>query len=88
MGLSCSEAKGIIETVARRHVERLSVDGRLTVREREITRLIEMSLSNKEISAKLNISHSTVKNHVHGIMQKLSLHRRVDVAEWSRLGLI
>ena len=56
---------------------------RLTAREREIVRLIEQNLSNKEIGAVLGIEVATVKNHVHNLLDKLNLHRRLDVATWS-----
>ena len=49
---------------------------RLTSREREVADLIEDGLSNKEIAASLRIELSTVKNHVHNILEKLEVHRR------------
>ncbi|NGZ08787.1 MAG: response regulator transcription factor [Nitrospira sp. LK70] len=48
----------------------------LTRREAEIVRLIEVGLSNKEIAVRLHIEVSTVKNHVHNILDKLQLHNR------------
>lgn len=48
----------------------------LTRREAEIVRLIEDGLSNKEIAGRLHIEVSTVKNHVHNILDKLQLHNR------------
>jgi DNA-binding NarL/FixJ family response regulator len=50
----------------------------LTVREREIVRLIEHGLSNKEIGKRLGIQVATVKNHVHSILEKLGVARRAD----------
>jgi two-component system nitrate/nitrite response regulator NarL len=58
--------------------------GRLTSREREIARLIDQGLSNKEISTDLCIELATVKNHVHNILEKLQIRRRVDVGETLR----
>ena len=52
----------------------------LTSRERQILELIDHRLSNKEIARALHISLSTVKNHVHNILAKRQVHRRVDVA--------
>lgn len=49
---------------------------RLTRREREIVILIDAGLSNKEIATRLHIELSTVKNHVHNILDKLQLHSR------------
>lgn len=52
----------------------------LTSREVEIVKLLESGLSNKHIASRLNIELSTVKNHVHNILEKLRVHRRSDVA--------
>jgi DNA-binding NarL/FixJ family response regulator len=49
---------------------------RLTRRESEIMTLIEKNLHNKEIAVRLHIEVSTVKNHVHNILEKLRLHDR------------
>ena len=54
----------------------------LTPREAEIVRLIEDGLSNKEIAVRLNIEVSTVKNHVHNILDKLQLHNRYSVVKY------
>lgn len=51
-------------------------ESRLTRRETEIVKLIDDGLSNKEIAAQLHIEVSTVKNHVHNILDKLQLHNR------------
>lgn len=48
----------------------------LTRREREIALLISQGLSNKEIANDLRIGPSTVKNHVHSILEKLNVRRR------------
>jgi two-component system nitrate/nitrite response regulator NarL len=51
----------------------------LTSREREVLRLIdEESLSNKEIAGRLGIGVSTVKNHVHHILEKTRVTRRAQ----------
>lgn len=52
----------------------------LTIREREIIRLIDDGLSNKEIARHLGIEVATVKNHVHNILDKLQVHRRGEAA--------
>jgi two-component system, NarL family, nitrate/nitrite response regulator NarL len=51
---------------------------RLTLREREVARLIDQGLSNKEIARRLSIELATVKNHVHNILEKLGVSRRAD----------
>ncbi len=48
----------------------------LTARENEIMTLAEAGRSNKEIARQLQISSSTVKNHIHNILQKLQVGRR------------
>lgn len=53
---------------------------RLTAREREILALIDEGLSNKEIARRLSIEIRTVKNHVHNLLEKLSVHRRGQAA--------
>lgn len=50
----------------------------LTPREREIVRLLERGLSNKEIASLLHIAVATVKNHVHNALEKLGVHNRRD----------
>jgi DNA-binding NarL/FixJ family response regulator len=69
-----------------RHVAALAAsaqpqpDGaRLTRREWEIVGLIEDGFSNKEIARRLCIQVSTVKNHVHNILNKLDARRRAQV---------
>ena len=52
----------------------------LTVREREVLRLMARGMSNTEIAATLIIGESTVKTHVARILMKLDLSRRAEVA--------
>jgi DNA-binding NarL/FixJ family response regulator len=59
--------------------------GRLTLREREVVRLIDEGLSNKQIAHRLSIQVSTVKNHVHSILEKLEVDRRSQAAARMRL---
>jgi len=51
----------------------------LTAREQEVARLIGGGLSNKEIARCLRISVATTKSHVHSILAKLGVARRVLV---------
>lgn len=48
----------------------------LTAREREIVALLEQGLLNKEISRKLGLALSTVKNHLHRVYEKLEVDSR------------
>jgi two-component system, NarL family, nitrate/nitrite response regulator NarL len=52
----------------------------LTSRELEVISLIDQGLSNKDIASRLSIEVTTVKNHVHNILEKLSVHRRGEAA--------
>lgn len=66
-----------MSTLARRVEELAPANGKcLTKREAEIAELIEIGLSNKEIAGRLNVEVSTVKNHVHNILDKLQAHDR------------
>jgi two-component system, NarL family, nitrate/nitrite response regulator NarL len=58
--------------------------GILTARERQVLRLIDGGLSNKEIAVQLQIEVSTVKNHVHNVLEKLQVTSRMQAA--ARLG--
>src|SRR6266545_3177151 len=53
---------------------------RLTSREREIVFLIDQGFSNREIAVVLGIEISTVKNHVHHILEKLPARGRSEAA--------
>jgi two-component system, NarL family, nitrate/nitrite response regulator NarL len=59
----------------------------LTRREREIVRLIDHELSNKEIARQLGIEVATVKNHVHNLLDKLHVTTRTQAASRMRGGM-
>jgi len=59
---------------------------RMTTREREVVGLIGEGLSNKEIASRLNIATHTVKSHVRNVMEKLTLHTRLQIAAFSHRG--
>ena len=56
---------------------------RMTPREREVVALIGEGLSNKEIAGRLGIATYTVKSHVRNVMEKLTLHTRLQIAAYS-----
>src|SRR5437660_1036990 len=58
----------------------------LTDRERQILQLVDLNLSNKQIARHLGIEVATAKSHVHNILQKLHVHRRIDASSWYRQG--
>ncbi len=66
-----------------RHTRGARAEVQVTVRERQVIEAIAEGLCNKEISTRLNIATHTVKSHVHNILEKLSLHTRLEVAAYS-----
>ena len=62
--------------------DEVSDDVRLTRREREVIDLIGEGLSNKEIAQRLNIATHTVKSHVRNVMEKLTLHTRLQISAY------
>lgn len=76
--LACSPAVSALmcERLASLASARTQRPDELTRREREIAVLIGQGLSNKEIANDLRIGPSTVKNHVHSILEKLNVRRR------------
>jgi DNA-binding NarL/FixJ family response regulator len=53
---------------------------RLTPREAQIVALIDRGLTNKEIATRLVVEVSTVKNHVHNLLEKLGVRTRGEAA--------
>jgi non-specific serine/threonine protein kinase len=60
-----------------------SADG-LSVREREVARLVADGLSNKEIAGRLHLSVRTVESHIRHVLTKLGLVNRTQLANWVR----
>lgn len=67
----------------------------LTPREREITALIWLGLTNPEIAQRLSISPNTVKTHIKNILSKFNVHSKrgladrlasLDLSDWVDLG--
>ncbi|MGB4813137.1 MAG: response regulator transcription factor [Methylophilaceae bacterium] len=56
---------------------------KLTPREREIIVMLARGASNKEIARILDLSESTVKIHVQGVLRKLNLSSRVQAAVYA-----
>lgn len=56
---------------------------RMTPRERDVINLIAEGLSNKEIAARLGVATHTVKSHVRNVMEKLTLHTRLQIAAYA-----
>ena len=61
----------------------------LTEREKEVLGHVVAGLSNKEIGGQLSITESTVKRHLHSILEKLHMDNRVQAAAYAlRTGLV
>jgi two-component system, NarL family, nitrate/nitrite response regulator NarL len=58
----------------------------LTARERVILELVDDGLSNKDIARRLNIQVTTVKNHVHKLLEKMHVKTRAEAAARHRAG--
>jgi two-component system nitrate/nitrite response regulator NarL len=58
----------------------------LTEREGQTLALIAAGMSNKQIARELGISDGTVKIYVKNLLQKLSLHSRLELAAWVHNG--
>lgn len=72
-----------LEHMVRRAAVMRDLSHQLTVRELEVVPLIAAGLSNKEIGARLGISHSTVKVHVKHLYRKLRVNGRVALLHWA-----
>src|SRR4051812_8944530 len=55
--------------------------GTLTMREREVLRLLEIGLSNREIADELVVSVGTVKWYIRQIYAKFDVHNRLQAIE-------
>lgn len=56
----------------------------LTVRERDVLRLLATGLSNRDIGERLGIAEKTVGKHVSAVLDKLGLNSRTEAALWQR----
>lgn len=56
-------------------------DSRLTARERDVTRLIELGLSNTEIATQLHLSLATIEGHITRIYRKTGQRRRAPARQ-------
>jgi DNA-binding NarL/FixJ family response regulator len=56
----------------------------LTPREKEVLDLVRQGLTNREIAHTLWIAESTVKVHIHHVLEKLGVRSRTEAAAFSR----
>jgi RNA polymerase sigma factor (sigma-70 family) len=73
----------IVDHAVREGKSKLNEAVRMTTRERQVILLLGEGMSNKEIAQKMHISTYTVKSHIHNIMEKLALHTRLEIANYS-----
>ena len=68
---------GEIEVVADPEIDQL------TVREKEVLRLIARGYTYKEVAKRLSISVKTVETHVSAVLRKLQLSNRHELTRWA-----
>jgi len=73
----------IVDHAVREGKSKLNEAVRMTKREREVIGFLGEGMSNKEIGQKIRVSTYTVKSHIHNIMEKLALHTRLEIANYS-----
>jgi DNA-binding CsgD family transcriptional regulator len=71
---------------AKADVEPRGLIDSLTVREREVLKLIGLGATNREIADKLIISEHTVKSHLRSILNKLNIRNRQQAAVYAERG--
>ncbi|MFP5322267.1 MAG: ATP-binding protein [Acidimicrobiia bacterium] len=85
LGAEIGHAGGRAPAVAR---SRGPAGAELTDRELAVLRLVADGCSNREIGARLHISHHTAANHVRAILVKSGCRNRTEAASWAlRLGV-
>lgn len=73
----------VIEIGLKKGKGKLTSAVRMTKRERQVVALIADGLTNMEIGQKLHLSTFTVKSHVHNILEKLTLHNRLQISRYA-----
>jgi len=73
----------IVDHAVREGKSKLKEAIRMTKREREVIEFLGEGMSNKEIGQKIRVSTYTIKSHIHNIMEKLALHTRLEIANYS-----
>jgi DNA-binding NarL/FixJ family response regulator len=79
-------------TIATLLAKRRSIDAQLetlTMREKEVLRLMAEGLSSRSVAAKLGISYTTVRTHIRSLGSKLAVHSKLEAIVKAReLGLV
>jgi DNA-binding NarL/FixJ family response regulator len=76
----------IVENAVRDGKSEIKEAVKMTKREKEVIALLSEGMSNKEIGQRMHISTYTIKSHIHNIMEKLALHTRLEIANYSYTG--
>jgi DNA-binding NarL/FixJ family response regulator len=76
----------IVDHAVREGKSKLKKAVQMTKREQEIIGFLSEGMSNKEIGQRIHVSTYTVKSHIHNIMEKLALHTRLEIANYSYSG--
>lgn len=80
--------KGLGGRALRRLLSREAASGdparRLSIREKEVVRLVAGGLRNRIIAERLAIGEGTVKVHLHNIFEKLDVGSRVELLNYAR----
>lgn len=71
--------KRIRDRSGRQHLLPRNDASNLSSREMEVAALMACGRTNKEISTELGVTLSTVKNHVHSVLQKTGVRRRHEI---------
>jgi DNA-binding NarL/FixJ family response regulator len=73
----------IVDHAVREGKSKLKEAVRMTKREKEVIEFLGEGMSNKEIGQKIRVSTYTIRSHIHNIMEKLALHTRLEIANYS-----
>jgi DNA-binding NarL/FixJ family response regulator len=64
--------------------EKLNPIDSISVRERDVIKLLRKGFRNKEIAGQLFVSEGTVKKHIYNVFQKLGVNSRIELLNFLR----
>ena len=80
LGTTATSRAEAIQLLTRAEPRTPSNNVLLTSREQQVMSFVDQGLSNKEIARELGVEVSTVKNHMHNILKKFKVKRRMEAA--------